>query len=76
MAFLQFVYHFQNKDFFIYKDNDLKTFVSNILLLPVTLTGGESFNAPIWTVSAEIYVYAFFGLTLIFRIKVFLVLFF
>lgn len=76
MTFLQIIYHFQNKDFFIYKDNNLKTFGSNILLLPVALTGGESYNAPIWTVSTEIYVYAFFGLTLIFRLKLFFVIVF
>ena len=60
---LQFVYIKSHGDFFVYRTNDAYHALLNLLLVPAW--GFEydwSFNAPIWSVSVEILLYAIFFL--------------
>jgi peptidoglycan/LPS O-acetylase OafA/YrhL len=61
VVLLQWVYHAQHGSYFVVALNDLKHFVLNLLFASHWgLQGGFSFNAPVWSVSLEILVYAFF----------------
>jgi peptidoglycan/LPS O-acetylase OafA/YrhL len=65
VASLQPIYYYLNGSFFIYSYNDIQSFVLQLFMAsnwgpnPVL-----SFNGPIWSVSAEIVVYAAFFLAL------------
>ena len=56
-------------NFFIYSHNDLKHFILNLFFMSHWgFKDGHSFNAPVWSVSSEVILYAvFFALIIIFR---------
>ncbi|MBW4651632.1 MAG: acyltransferase [Kaiparowitsia implicata GSE-PSE-MK54-09C] len=61
VAGVQVLFLAQNGYFFVYPQNDVKHFVLNLFLASYWgLQDGWSFNAPIWSVSLEILVYAIF----------------
>lgn len=72
---LQYVYTRFHWDFFVYQTNDLYHGILNLLLIPAWgLEKGWSFNAPIWSVSVEVLLYAvFFATCLVGRAKYLLV---
>lgn len=61
---LQLAFLARHGQFFVYPYNDLRHFVLNLLFISGWgLQKGDSFNAPIWSVSVELIVYiAFFVL--------------
>jgi peptidoglycan/LPS O-acetylase OafA/YrhL len=61
VAGLQLAYHSIHGSYFVVAINDLKHFGLNLLFASHWgLQNGFSFNAPVWSVSVEILVYAFF----------------
>lgn len=59
VAALQWVYSSKHGSYFVYQTNDLYHAVLNVLLIPAWgLEQGWSFNAPIWSVSVEVLLYA------------------
>lgn len=68
---LQAIYTRSHETFFVYQINDAFHAVLNILLIPAWgLEKGWSFNAPIWSVSIEVMLYAaFFVICLTGRIR-------
>ncbi|HLG83213.1 MAG TPA: acyltransferase [Bradyrhizobium sp.] len=65
VALLQPIYFARNGSFFVYQYNDIQHFIPQLVMASNWLpTQGESFNGPIWSVSVEVLVYAFFFLTL------------
>lgn len=80
VAIMQYLHFQRYSDFFIYKFNDAYHFLLNVLLVPnpgnflhVLRRGLEpelSFNAPVWSVSMEAFLYlVFFGLCIFGIIK-------
>jgi len=62
-AFLQLFYNELTNDYFIYKYNDIKHFILNIFLVNQWgFQNGDSFNAPAWSISIEVLLYASFFL--------------
>jgi peptidoglycan/LPS O-acetylase OafA/YrhL len=70
VALLQPIYSALHGYFFVYQNNDIPHFLAQLLMAsdwgPAR---SESFNGPIWSVSVEVLVYAFFFLTLRFATK-------
>ncbi|MBD9416039.1 acyltransferase [Pseudomonas sp. PDM16] len=67
VAMLQFLYARNHASYFVYPANDLYHAVLNILLVPAWgLEKGWSFNAPIWSVSVEVFLYGVFFLLCLF----------
>ena len=60
VALLQLVYFSQNQNYFVYKQNDFQHFILQILFASNWINNEFSFNGPVWSVSAETLVYAFF----------------
>jgi peptidoglycan/LPS O-acetylase OafA/YrhL len=70
VALLQPIYAGLSGYFFVYQNNDFPHFLAQLLMASDWgLTRSESFNGPIWSVSVEVLVYAFFFLTLRFATK-------
>ena len=70
VALLQPIYFALNQTFFVYQNNDIPHFLTQLLMASDwTSVRSESFNGPIWSVSVEVLVYAAFFLTLRFAIK-------
>ncbi|MGO4743092.1 acyltransferase family protein [Serratia quinivorans] len=64
VAILQFFYIKSHNSFFVYQLNDIYHAILNILMIPAWgLESGWSFNAPVWSVSVEIMLYAIFFIT-------------
>lgn len=60
-AALQAVVFLKTNDYFIYKFNDFKHFILNILFISHWgFEAGNSFNGPIWSVSHEVLLYLLF----------------
>jgi peptidoglycan/LPS O-acetylase OafA/YrhL len=66
VALLQPIYSAVNGYFFVYQENDIPHFLLQLLMASEwrLAVRGDSFNGPIWSVSVEVLVYAFFFLTL------------
>src|SRR5262249_48628704 len=65
VAALQPIYSVLSGYFFVYQNNDIPHFLAQILMASDWgLARSESFNGPIWSVSVEVLVYAFFFLSL------------
>ncbi len=63
VAVQQFSYWSLNTRYFIYQENNIFHFILNLLLISsLKLEKGLSFNAPIWSVSVEAFVYFLFFL--------------
>jgi peptidoglycan/LPS O-acetylase OafA/YrhL len=61
---LQYIYTRFHWDFFVYQTNDVYHSILNLLLIPAWgLEKDWSFNAPIWSVSVEVLLYAVFFVT-------------
>ncbi|MFG0463891.1 acyltransferase family protein [Pseudomonas putida] len=59
VAALQLLYSTSHGSYFVYQSNDLYHAMLNILLIPAWgFENGWSFNAPIWSVSVEVMLYA------------------
>lgn len=57
----QAIYFYLNSTYYIYKDNDIPHFIAQLFLASDWgFMRGESFNGPIWSISAEVLVYGFF----------------
>ncbi|KII33654.1 acyltransferase [Pseudomonas fluorescens] len=64
VVILQYIYTRFHWDFFVYQTNDFYHGILNIFLIPAWgLEKDWSFNAPIWSVSVEILLYALFFAT-------------
>jgi peptidoglycan/LPS O-acetylase OafA/YrhL len=60
----QALYRSSHDSYFVYQQNDVFHALLNLLLIPAWgLERGWSFNAPIWSVSVEVLLYAVFFLT-------------
>ena len=68
---LQILNKLMNREFEIYTNNSVNTFILNLLFIPSLGIdkGGDSFNAVIWSVSLEIFAYLIFALALTSRLK-------
>ncbi len=77
VALLQQIYHGVHGSYFVVALNDLRHFILNLLFASHWgLQTGFSFNAPVWSVSLEILVYAFFFVTTwLLRIDLYMVVF-
>lgn len=65
VALLQSVYFNLRGCFFVYQDNDLPHFLTQLFVASEWgITKGESFDGPIWSVSVEVLVYLLFFLML------------
>ncbi|MGJ5041647.1 acyltransferase family protein [Bradyrhizobium sp. HKCCYLRH1062] len=65
VTMLQLMYFVQHNYFFVFQQNDIPQFVKQLFMASDWLPPhGVSFNAPIWSVSIEIVVYAAFFLSL------------
>jgi peptidoglycan/LPS O-acetylase OafA/YrhL len=65
VALLQSLYFSANGNFFVYKNNDLPHFLTQLFMASEWgITKGESFDGPIWSVSVEVLVYLLFFLML------------
>jgi peptidoglycan/LPS O-acetylase OafA/YrhL len=65
VALLQSVYFNLRGCFFVYQDNDLPHFLTQLFVASEWgITKGESFDGPIWSVSVEVLVYLVFFLML------------
>jgi len=65
VALLQSVYFNLRGCFFVYQDNDLAHFLTQLFMASEWgITKGESFDGPIWSVSVEVLVYLLFFLML------------
>lgn len=75
VVLLQYVYTRFHWDYFVYQTNDLYHAILNLFLIPAWgLEKDWSFNAPIWSVSVEMLLYAvFFVACLLGRAKYFVV---
>ena len=63
VAVLQFLFLKQYDHFFIYEHNDAKHFLLNLVFASHWgFQEGQSFNAPFWSVSVEVVIYAIFFL--------------
>lgn len=74
VIFFQLIYSNFENDYFIFKENDLKNFFLHIFLIQEWpfIKGGESFNAPSFSISVEIFLYiAFFIISLKFLRNIF-----
>jgi peptidoglycan/LPS O-acetylase OafA/YrhL len=61
VALLQSVYFNMRGSFFVYQDNDLAHFLTQLFMASEWgITRGESFDGPIWSVSVEVLVYLLF----------------
>jgi peptidoglycan/LPS O-acetylase OafA/YrhL len=70
VALLQPIYSALHGYFFVYQNNDIPHFLAQLFMASDWgLARSESFNGPIWSVSVEVLVYAFFFLTLRFATK-------
>jgi peptidoglycan/LPS O-acetylase OafA/YrhL len=70
VAILQSVYFRLNGYFFVYQNNDIHHFLLQIVMASGWgLEQGDSFNGPIWSISAEVLVYIAFFLMLRFVTK-------
>jgi peptidoglycan/LPS O-acetylase OafA/YrhL len=66
VAVLQPIYFNLHGSFFVYQENDLRHFVLQLFMASNWgLQNAASFNGPIWSISVEVLVYAFFFLTLL-----------
>jgi len=66
VAILQPIYFDLNGYFFVYQDNDLRHFLPQLLMASNWgFQTGLSFDGPIWSISVEVLVYAFFFLMLL-----------
>jgi peptidoglycan/LPS O-acetylase OafA/YrhL len=63
VAVLQLAYFRETGMQFVYHQNDLHRFVLQLFMASNWLTPIESFDGPIWSISLEVLVYAFFFLT-------------
>lgn len=60
----QALYRSSHDSYFVYQENDVFHALLNLLLIPAWgLERGWSFNAPIWSVSVEVLLYAIFFMT-------------
>lgn len=60
----QGIYFLQEKKFYIYDNNDIYHFLLNLFLMSSWgMERGLSFNAPIWSVSVEVFLYGIFFIT-------------
>ncbi len=65
VGLLQSLYFAANGNFFVYKNNDLPHFLTQLFMASEWgITRGESFDGPIWSVSVEVLVYLLFFLML------------
>ncbi len=65
VALLQAVYFNLRGAFFVYQDNDLPHFLTQLFMASEWgITHGETFDGPIWSVSVEVLVYLLFFLML------------
>jgi peptidoglycan/LPS O-acetylase OafA/YrhL len=65
VALLQTVYFDLRGTFFVYQDNDLPHFLTQVFMASEWgITKGETFDGPIWSVSVEVLVYLLFFLML------------
>lgn len=66
VAVLQFISMKTSGHWQIVENNDLRHFVLQLFLMDssLSLSNGNSFNAPIWSVSAEVFIYVLFFATL------------
>ena len=69
VAILQSYYLLWNGNYFIYPLNDLRHFILNLCFASTWgFQTGDSFNAPVWSVSVEVLVYAvFFCITILIK---------
>jgi len=65
VAILQGIYFRLHGYFFVYQDNNIRTFVLHLFMASAWgFQNGQSFNEPIWSISVEILVYIAFFLML------------
>ncbi|PPU94137.1 acyltransferase family protein [Xanthomonas albilineans] len=65
IAIAQTFYFQWHGSYFVYQENDLRHAILNILLIPAWgFEKGWSFNAPIWSVSVEVMLYALFFISM------------
>jgi peptidoglycan/LPS O-acetylase OafA/YrhL len=62
VAALQWASKAQSGEFIVYSNNDVPHFVAQLFLASNWFTMEHSFNAPIWSVSVEVLIYAAFAL--------------
>ena len=61
VCILQQIYsHMHNNTYFIYQSNDIGHFILNIFFASSWFGTANSFNGPIWSVSAEVIIYCLF----------------
>ena len=60
VAALQAVYWAQGHGYFVYPANTTSNFIINLLFIPGWVSRGFSFNAPVWSVSVEVFLYGLF----------------
>jgi peptidoglycan/LPS O-acetylase OafA/YrhL len=60
VAVLQVVYRHGGHGDFVYPANTSSNFVINLLFIPAWVSRGFSFNAPVWSVSVEVFLYGLF----------------
>lgn len=60
VAILQLAYRRAGHGYFVYTGNTASNFVINLLFIPAWVSGGFSFNAPVWSVSVEVFLYGLF----------------
>jgi peptidoglycan/LPS O-acetylase OafA/YrhL len=66
VAVLQPIYFNMHGHFFVYQENDVRHFLMQLVMASHWgFQSGYSFNGPIWSISVEVLVYAFFFLMLI-----------
>ena len=60
VALLQLTYRQAGHGDFVYPANTSSNFVINLLFIPAWVSRGFSFNAPVWSVSVEVFLYGLF----------------
>lgn len=60
VAVLQVVYSRAGHGNFVYPANTTSNFIINLLFIPAWVSRGFSFNAPVWSVSVEVFLYGLF----------------
>ena len=60
VAALQVVYRRSGHGDFVYPANTASNFIVNLLFIPAWVSRGFSFNAPVWSVSVEVFLYGLF----------------
>lgn len=76
VAALQLCYSSQHSSYFVYQQNDFYHALLNLLLIPAWgFENGWSFNAPVWSVSVEVLLYALMFIMCLTRQTRYLILF-